>query len=156
MNNSMIRWWMVRPVVSSAGTWVAVFVAAVLMVTSAAIHIHLWQIAYRHVATLGPLFLVQAVAALVGAVVLAVLRWNVVAIGCIALMLGTVVGFLLADTVGIFGFKLPVVTAWAYESLVAEVLSAAVLLVLVIRSWLQDRAGSRAESQSKPVGVAGA
>ncbi len=156
MNNSMIRWWMVRPVISSAGTWVAVFLAAVLMVTSAAIHIHLWQIAYRHVATLGPLFLVQAVAALVGAVVLAVLRWAVVAIGCIVLMLGTVVGFVLADTVGIFGFKLPVVTSWAYEALVAEVLSAAVLLVLVIRSWLQDRAGSRSESQSKPVGVAGA
>jgi hypothetical protein len=154
MNNSMIRWWMVRPVISSAVTWVAVFLAAVLMVTSAAIH--LWQIAYRHVATLGPLFLVQAVAALVGAVVLAVLRWAVVAIGCIVLMLGTVVGFVLADTVGIFGFKLPVVTSWAYEALVAEVLSAAVLLVLVIRSWLQDRAGSRSESQSKPVGVAGA
>lgn len=156
MNSSMIRWWMVRPVAGSAGTWVAVFVASVLMVASAAIHIHLWQIAYRHVATLGPLFLVQAVAALVGAVVLAVLRWAVVAIGCIVLMLGTVVGFVLADTVGIFGFTLPVVTSWAYEALVAEVLSSAVLLILVVRSWLQDRAGSRAGSASKPVGVAGA
>jgi hypothetical protein len=129
MNNSMIRWWMVRPVVSSAGTWVAVFVAAVLMVTSAAIHIHLWQIAYRHVATLGPLFLVQAVAALVGAVVLAVLRWAVVAIGCIALMLGTVVGFLLADTVGIFGFKLPYVTGLADTVLVIEIVAVVALAV---------------------------
>ena len=50
-------------------------------------------------------------------------------------MLGTLVGFILADTVGIFGFTLPVVTGWAYEALVAELLSAAVLAVLVLRSW---------------------
>ena len=156
MNNSMIRWWMVRPVVGSAGSWAAAFVAAALMVASGVIHIHLWDIAYRHVATLGPLFLVQAVAALVGALVLLVLRWAVVAIGCSVLMLGTVVGFVLADTVGIFGFKLPVVTSWAYEALVAEVLSATVLLFLVVRSWMQDRAGSRTGSASEAVGVAGA
>jgi len=150
----MIRWWMVRPVVGSVFGWVALFAAALLMVASAAIHIHLWQIAYRHVATLGPLFLVQAVAALVGAVVLALLRWAVVAIGCAVLMLGTVVGFVLADTVGIFGFTLPVVTSWAYESLIAEVLASVILVFLVVRSWLQDRAESRQDGASKPVGVA--
>ena len=122
---------------------VAVVAAAILMVCSGSIHIHLWDIAYRHVATLGPLFLVQAVAALVLAVVLVVTRVVVVALGCIVLMLGTVVGFILADTVGIFGFTLPVVTGWAYEALVAELVSAAVLAVLVVRSWLrvQVRAG---------------
>jgi hypothetical protein len=142
MNNSIVRWWMVRPVGRSAGSWAALFVAAALMVASGLIHIHLWDIAYRHVATLGPLFLVQAVMALVGAVVLLVLRWAVVALGCIVLMLGTVVGFILADTVGIFGFTLPVVTSWAYEALVAEVLSALVLLVLVVRSRMQERIGA--------------
>ena len=87
------------------------------MIFSGLIHIHLWDIAYRHVATLGPLFLVQAIAALVLAVVLVVARVVVVALACIALMLGTVVGFILADTVGIFGFTLPAVTGWAYEAL---------------------------------------
>ncbi len=90
------------------------------MICSGLIHIHLWDIAYRHVATLGPLFLVQAVAALVLAVVLVATRVVVVALGCVALMLGTMVGFVLADTVGIFGFKLPVVTGWAYEALVSR------------------------------------
>ena len=154
MDNSLLRW-MVRPVASVASTWAAVFVAAVLMMASGAIHIHLWVIAYRHVATLGPLFLVQAVAALVGAVLLLILRWMAVAIGCIALMLGTVIGFVLADTVGIFGFKLPVVTSWAYEALVAEVLSAVVLLLLVVRSWMQERSSTPAGGGSEPVGVAG-
>ena len=113
----------------------AVLVAAILMICSGLIHIHLWDIAYRHVATLGPLFLVQALAALVLAVVLAVTRVVVVALACLALMVGTVVGFVLAATVGIFGFTVPVVTGWAYEALVSELLSAVLLLVLVLRSW---------------------
>jgi len=52
----------------------AVAAAAILIVCSGLIHLHLWGIAYRHVATLGALFLVQAVAALVLAVVLVVAR----------------------------------------------------------------------------------
>jgi hypothetical protein len=118
------------------------------------IHLHLWGIAYRHVATLGPLFLVQAVAALVLAVVLVVTRVVVVALACMALMVGTVVGFILAVSVGIFGFTLQIVTAWAYEALGAELLSAVVLGVLVLRAWgevqpqaqLQQRGGGRGVS----------
>ncbi len=113
----------------------AVVAAAILMICSGLIHLHLWDIAYRHVATLGPLFMVQAVAALVGAVVVVVARVVVVALACFALMLGTVVGFILADTVGIFGFTLPVVTGWAYEALVAELVSALLLALLVVRAW---------------------
>jgi hypothetical protein len=113
----------------------AVVAAAILMLCSGLIHIHLWDIAYRHVATLGPLFLVQAIAALVLAVVLVVVRAVVVALGCIVLMVGTVVGFILADTVGIFGFTLPAVTGWAYEALLSELVSALLLSLLVIRSW---------------------
>jgi hypothetical protein len=165
MTKSLLRW-MVQPVAGGAatgpgsdsrsgtgGSWIAVFVAALLMVASAAIHIHLWDIAYRHVATLGPLFMVQADVALFGAVALVVLRWVAVAIGCAALMLGTVVGFVLADTVGIFGFKLPVVTRWAYGSLVVEVLSAVLLGILIARSWLHRRSGSPSERGSGPVGM---
>ena len=50
------------------------------------------------------------------------------------------VGIILADTVGIFGFTLPVVTGWAYEALVSELLSAVLLGLLVLRAW---RAGGR-------------
>jgi hypothetical protein len=44
-------------------------------------------------------------------------------------------GDILADTVGIFGFTLPVVTGWAYEALVSELLSAVLLGLLVLRAW---------------------
>ena len=118
----------------------AVVLSGILMICSGLIHIHLWDIAYRHVATLGPLFLVQAVAALVLAAVLVGTRVVAVALVCIVLMLGTVGGFILADTVGLFGFKLPTVTGWADEALITEVLSAVLLAALVVRSWRAQRA----------------
>ena len=118
----------------------AVVLSGILMICSGLVHIHLWDIAYRHVATLGPLFLVQAIAALVLAVVLVGTRVVAVALACIALMLGTVGGFILADTVGLFGFKLPAVTGWADEALITEALSAVLLAVVVVRSWRTQRA----------------
>jgi hypothetical protein len=130
--------WLVAPVAGRRGDVAAlgaVVASALLMICSGLVHIHLWDIAYRHVATLGSLFLVQAIAAPIFAVGLVVARVVVVALACIALMLGTVVGFILADTVGIFGFTLPAVTGWAYDALITEVLSAVVLTVLVVRAW---------------------
>jgi hypothetical protein len=134
----------------------AVVAAAILMVLSGLIHIHLWDIAYRHVATLGPLFLVQAIAALVLAVVLVVARVVAVALACVVLMLGTILGFILADTVGIFGFKLPAVTGWAYEALITEAVSAVVLAVLVVRSWRTEAAGRSSAAGAPAQGIAGA
>ncbi len=142
--DSRLGRWLVAPVGGRRGDEVAVgdvvavgaaVAAAILMICSGLIHIHLWSIAYRHVATLGPLFLVQAVAALVLAVVLVVTRVVAVALACMALMVGTVVGFILAVSVGIFGFTLQIVTAWAYEALGAELLSTVLLGVLVLRAW---------------------
>jgi hypothetical protein len=121
------------------GDIVAVLLAAVLMVVSGVVHLHLWDIAYRHVATLGPLFLVQTIAALVGAVVLAVTRLVIVMIGSALLMVGTMVGFVLADTVGIFGFTLPEVTSWAYLALGSELFCTAILLAVLVRHARSER-----------------
>ena len=150
--------WLGAPVAGRRGDVAAlgaVAAAAGLMVCSGLIHIHLWSIAYRHVATLGPLFLEQAVAALVLAVVLVVARVVVVALACIVLMLGTVVGFILAATAGIFGFTLHIVTAWAYEALGAELVSAAVLGVLVLRSWRVVQAQARGQVRDRGRGASG-
>jgi hypothetical protein len=152
-----VRRWLGTPVARYRNDVVAlgaVAAAAVLMVCSALIHIHLWDIAYRNVATLGPLFLVQAVAALVLAVVLVVTRVVVVALACMALMLGTLIGFVLAASVGIFGFTLTVVTGWAYEALLAELVSAVVLAVLVARAWQATRQEQR-EQQRQQLGASG-
>ena len=86
------------------------------------------------------------------AVVLVVARFVVVALACMALMLGTVVGFILADTVGIFGFTLPAVTGWAYEALITELLSAVVLAVLVLRAWRTARLAEAADPARRCAG----
>jgi hypothetical protein len=152
--DSRLGRWLVAPAAARRGDVVAVgavVAAAILMICSGLIHIHLWGIAYRHVATLGPLFLVQAVAAMALALVLVVTRVVVVALACMVLMVGTMVGFVLAASVGFFGFTLQIVTAWAYEALGAELLSALVLGVLVLRSWraVQAQAQCRGVSGSR-------
>ena len=87
--------------------------AALLVVSSGAIHFYLWDIAYRHVATLGPLFLVQGISAVIVALALVLLRWGVVIVAALGLMVGTLIGFVLVLTTGLFGFKLGFVSGWA-------------------------------------------
>jgi hypothetical protein len=102
-----------------------------LMVASGLIHLHLWNIAYRHVTTghLNVLFLVQTIAAFVGAIALVALRRLIVVAGSAALMVGTIGGFLLARyrAAGLFGFKLPYSTSDAKWALAVEI-AAAILL----------------------------
>jgi hypothetical protein len=118
-----------------AGDMPVVVFAAALMIVSGVVHLHLWDIAYRHVHILGPLFLVQAVAALVAAVVLAATRMVAVLVGSALLMLGTIVGFILATTVGIFNFTLHEITGWAYLALGSEGVSAVLLAAVLLRRF---------------------
>jgi hypothetical protein len=113
--------------VSSGAASGLVFLSAVLMLVSGFVHVHLWDIAYRHVATLGPLFLVQAIAALVLAVLLAVTRRGAVVVASLGLMAGTIVGFILVLTVGLFGFTLHEITNYAVVAVVVEGLSVVLL-----------------------------
>jgi len=114
--------------------WLLYVCDAGLLVTSGLIHLHLWDIAYRHVKTLDVLFLVQVVLCLLAALTLLVTRHLLVVLGAAALMAGTIVGFLLARSVGIFGFKLTFSSGLAYTVLVVE---AAALVLLSLTAWLQ-------------------
>jgi hypothetical protein len=105
-----------------------------LLVTSGLIHLHLWDIAYRHVKTLDVLFLVQVVLCLLAALTLLLTRHLLITLGALALMAGTIVGFLLARSVGIFGFKLTFSSGLAYTVLVVE---AAAVVLLAVTAWLQ-------------------
>ncbi len=114
-------------------SWLPLFACdAGLLVASGLIHLHLWQIAYRDVPTLKVLFLVQVAAAILAALVLLVTRRLIVVIGSAALMAGTIVGFILARTVGIFGFHLTFSSGLAYVVLVIE---AVAVLMLTITAW---------------------
>jgi hypothetical protein len=114
-------------------------VEAGLMVTSGVIHLHLQQTAYQHVKTIGPLFIVQFISCLVLAVALLVTRHAVVAAAGVALMAGTIVGFILVRTVGLFGFKLPYSTTLANQVLIVEAVGVVVGAITAGLLWLQPR-----------------
>src|ERR1700677_3471109 len=122
--------------------WLLYLCDAALLVTSGLIHLHLWDIAYRHVKTLDVLFLVQVVLCLLAALTLLVTRHVLVVLGAAALMAGPIVGFLLARSVGIFGFRLTFSSGLAYTVLVVE---AAAVVMLALTGWLQwqQRGGSQ-------------
>lgn len=115
------------------------WLGAVLVLISGVEHLHLWDIAYRHVATIGPLFIVQGVVAIVLAVALAAgLRFFLVLSG-LAFMAGTIVGFILALTTGLFGFKLPSISNLAWFTLVVEIAAILVLAVAAWQMWLEGQ-----------------
>ncbi len=116
--------------------WLLYVCDAGLLVASGLIHLHLWDIAYRHVKTLDVLFLIQVALALLAAVALLITRHLLVVLGSAALMAGTMVGFLLARTVGIFGFRLTFSSGLAYAVLVVE---ASAVVLLVLTGWLQRK-----------------
>ena len=126
---------------TSGSLWLLYVLDAGLLVASGLIHLHLWDIAYRHVKTLDQLFLAQTALCILAAIVLLAARRVIVVAGCALLMAGTIVGFLLARTVGIFGFKLPYITGEAYAVLVIE--AVAVLLLIITGALMQGgrRAG---------------
>ena len=123
-------------------------VGGLLLLWSAAIHFHLWSEAngYRSIPTIGPLFLVQCVSALViGIGVIAVRRLWAAVIG-VGFALTTMAGFLISVTHGLFGFKDSWVAPFAKEAFMVEV-AAAVVLVLaatlcVVTSSPRVRSGS--------------
>src|SRR5580658_6277017 len=123
-----------------AWLWLLYLADAGLMIASGLIHLHLWDIAYRHVKTLDQLFLVQVIAALVLALALLVSRRLLVVLASLLLMAGTIVGFLLARSVGIFGFKLTFSSGLANTVLIIEI---AAVILLAITALLMRRADTR-------------
>jgi hypothetical protein len=119
--------------------WLLYICDAGLLVASGLIHLHLWDIAYRHVKTLDVLFLVQVILALLAAVALLATRRLIVVLASLLLMAGTIVGFFLARSVGIFGFKLTFSSGLANTVLIIEFV--AVVLLAITAALMR---GSRA------------
>jgi hypothetical protein len=118
--------------------WLLYIIDAGLLVTSGLFHLHLWDTAYRHVATLDVLFPVQTAICILAAIVLLLTRNVLVVVGSALLMGGTIVGFVLVRTVGIFGFKLTFSSGEAYTVLVVEI---AAIVMLTLTGLLMQRRG---------------
>lgn len=127
----------------SAATLSLVGAAGLLMV-SAALHAQLWSTGYRVIPTVGPLFLAQAIATPVIALFLIITRWLVAVVVALATMAGTVGGFVLADTVGLFGFHDGFAAPYAGVAFVTEVaavvlLAAGMLLIVLGKRHTRTR-----------------
>jgi hypothetical protein len=120
--------------------------AAALMIASALIHLRLWgSFRYRAIPTIGPLFLLQAIAGVVLALLVAAVRrvWSVlVAFGFVASTIG---GFLLSVNVGLFGFQDGWGAPWAGNAFAIEVAALVLLAIggvlIALRSLPAGRAG---------------
>jgi hypothetical protein len=107
------------------------FVAgAVLVIWSSYIHFHLWQkLGYRQLATIGPLFLAQAIAGvLVGLLVVGARRVWAALVGA-GFALSTLIGFFISVEWGLFGFQDSSSAPYAQLALAVEIAAAAVLVV---------------------------
>jgi hypothetical protein len=114
-------------------------VAAVALLSEVIwIHLHLWQEGYKHIPTIGPLFLVGGFSVLAAAAVL--LMWPSRLIGLLALVvdLGILASLITSINVGLFGFKESLSGPFVVESIVIEVLAAATLTLWVATDYAAE------------------
>jgi hypothetical protein len=134
-----------RPV--DLGATAAFAVGGALLIWSAFIHFHLWSETdgYRAIPTIGPLFLLQSITALIiGIGVVAIRRLWAAVIG-IGFALTTIAGFLLSVAVGLFGFKDSWLAPYAKQAFTIEILAVVVLIaaaLCLVGSVPRARAGT--------------
>jgi hypothetical protein len=116
------------------GATIAFIIGGVLLLWSSYIHFHLWEkLGYRHIPTIGPLFLAQSIAGfLLGVLVIAVRRVWVTVLG-VGFAASTMIGFLISVEHGLFGFKDGWSAPFAHQAFIIE---AAVIAVLVLAGAL--------------------
>src|SRR5579863_2246782 len=114
-----------------------------LLAATAAIHLDLYLTGYKNIPTIGPLFLLQVIAAFVlAAAVLATGNRVVAALGA-GFAVATLAGYLLSIWIGLFGFTEVRTTA----GIVAGILEVAAFAVLGLLAVSPDAAGSRGRGQ---------
>jgi plastocyanin len=130
------------PASAAPGVLAARVAGAALLAATGGIHLDLYLTGYRHIPTIGPLFLLQVIAAFVLAVAVLALRNPLADAAGAGFALATLGGYLLTLWVGLFGFKEVRTTA----GLVAGLLEAATIGVLGYAAIADGRgAGALAE-----------
>jgi hypothetical protein len=106
-----------------------------LLVWVAAIHLHLWSEGYRHIPTVGPLFLADGVGGLLLAAVLLV--WprplaGLLGAGFLASALG---GLIVSINFGLFGFRESLGASFVVETIILESVGIVAFLAWVGAVW---------------------
>jgi predicted lipoprotein with Yx(FWY)xxD motif len=117
-------------------------IGAALLVVTGAVHLDLYLTGYRTIPTIGPLFLLQVIAAFVLALVVAASGSRLAAAAGGLFALATLGGYLLAMWIGLFGFK-EVRTVAGITAGVVEVAAFAVLAAFALTPGARHELGGR-------------
>jgi hypothetical protein len=98
-----------------------------LLSTLGWIHVHLWQVGYRHLPTIGPLFLAAAVSTVTVAVAMLVWPSRFVGVLGFGTVIGILAGLIVSINVGLFGFTESSSSPFVVESIVLEMAAAITL-----------------------------
>jgi hypothetical protein len=101
-------------------------------------HLHLWQDGYRHIPTIGPLFLVGAVSALAVAAGLLLRRSRLLGLAGAGVEIGILAGLIVSVNFGLFGFKESLSAPFAVESILVETAAVLTLVGWVMVDLLKD------------------
>lgn len=103
---------------------------AACMVGSGVIHLYLWgkQYGYRDIPTIGPLFLIQGIAAILIGLIVIVSRQVGVLLVAAGLLVASVIALVLAIEVGLFGFKDSWLAPYAWTTFYEEIAGGVLLL----------------------------
>jgi hypothetical protein len=107
-------------------------VGAGLLVWIGYIHYHLWQEGYKFIPTNGPLFLVDAIAAVVLAAVMLVWARPLTGLLAAGFVMGTILALVISLTVGLFGFNESIHASFVVESLILEGITAIILAIWTV------------------------
>jgi hypothetical protein len=123
---------------------VAFVVGGLLIVWSGYIHFHLWQkVGYRHIPTIGPLFILQSVVGLaMGILVIGVRRIWAAVLGA-GFALSTLIGFLITVEHGLFGFRDQWSAPFGDQAFAIEVTTILVLGIGIAACLIGHRAPDR-------------
>jgi hypothetical protein len=95
------------------------------------IHLHLWQSGYRHIPTIGPLFLAAVLAAAGAAVILLARPSRMLGTLALAVDAGILAALIGSINIGLFGFTESLNAPFVVESIVIETLAALALALWI-------------------------
>jgi hypothetical protein len=113
------------------------------------VHLHLWQVGYRHIPTIGPLFLLTAVATVTFAVAMLVWPSRFVGLLGFGTLMGILAGLVVSINVGLFGFTESSSAPFAVESIVLEMAA-----VITLAGWVAVDLMMESRQTERAVGAA--
>jgi hypothetical protein len=126
--------------------------AAVGLLSAVAwVHLHVWQEGYRHIPTIGPLFLAAAVSALVFGVGLLGRPSRLIGLLGFGTVIGVLAGLIVSVNVGLFGFTESLTAPFAVESIMLESAAA-----VTLAAWIAVDVLAESRHRERAVQAAGA